>query len=125
MLDLGLRGAATLKLRLPWPPSACHPNARGHWAKTAKARKLLRTAWAYQARAQGARKIEADRLRVSLVFVPPDKRRRDLDGCLSAVKAGLDGLADVLGVDDSCWELAIAMDHERIGGVVEIEVAAA
>ena len=38
---------------------------------------------------------------LSIVFVAPDKRRRDLDGCLSAVKSALDGIARALQVDDS------------------------
>jgi crossover junction endodeoxyribonuclease RusA len=30
----------------------------------------------------------------------PDKRHRDADNCLAAAKAGLDGMADALGVND-------------------------
>ena len=37
---------------------------------------------------------------VSIVFVSPDKRHRDLDNCLAAAKAQLDGIADALGVND-------------------------
>jgi crossover junction endodeoxyribonuclease RusA len=29
-----------------------------------------------------------------------DKRHRDADNCLAAAKAGLDGMADALGVND-------------------------
>jgi crossover junction endodeoxyribonuclease RusA len=61
---------------------------------------------------------------VGLVFVPPDKRHRDADNMLAAMKAGLDGLADVLGVDDSRWRLAFEVDRSRIGGFVRVEVAA-
>ena len=38
---------------------------------------------------------------LSLVFMPPDKRKRDLDGLVSAAKAEIDGMAQALGVDDS------------------------
>lgn len=113
-----------MQLTLPWPSAACSPNARGHWSKTAKARKLLRQAWGWNAHHQGARRIQADRLRVSILFVPPDKRHRDIDNMLSACKGGLDGLADLLGVDDSKWEMAIAVDRERIRGWVEVKVEA-
>lgn len=37
---------------------------------------------------------------VSIVFVAPDRRHRDLDNCLAAAKSQLDGIADALGVND-------------------------
>ena len=37
------------------------------------------------------------------------------------MKSGLDGLADVLGVDDSAWSLSIAKADE-VGGMVKIQV---
>ena len=37
---------------------------------------------------------------VSIVFVAPDKRNRDLDNCLAAAKPQIDGIADALGVND-------------------------
>jgi crossover junction endodeoxyribonuclease RusA len=38
---------------------------------------------------------------VGLIYAPPDKRRRDTDGMLSACKSYLDGIADHIGLDDS------------------------
>lgn len=115
--------APLLKLTMPWPVMReLSPNWRGHWAGKAKAKKKLRDAWAGAALQQGARKITADALTVRLVFFPPDKRARDLDNLLASVKAGLDGLADVLGVDDSKWSLAISKAREP-GGFVVVEVA--
>lgn len=87
----------------------------------AKAKGRLRFNWAMLARSYGAKKIDAEALRVSLVFVPPDRRRRDLDNCLAACKAGLDGLADVLGVDDRHWSLVLAMGPGP-GGFVQVSV---
>lgn len=37
---------------------------------------------------------------VSLVFLMPDKRRRDIDGLLSSMKSALDGIALAIGTDD-------------------------
>ena len=37
---------------------------------------------------------------VHVAFFPPRKGRRDLDNCLASIKSGLDGVADVLCVDD-------------------------
>lgn len=108
---------------LPWPPSALSPNHRGHWAQLAKAKKAYRTECAWQAKAQGARRLTADRLAVSFTFYPPSRRRMDLDNAIARLKAGIDGLADVLGVDDSRWVMTFAMADE-VGGMVKVEVTA-
>lgn len=108
-------------ITLPWPPAALSPNARTHWSVLARAKKAYRAACAAQAQAQGARRIKADRLHLSLTFYPPTRRAYDLDNALARCKAGLDGLADVLGVDDSKWSLSIAKGDE-IGGMVKVLV---
>ncbi|MBO9680940.1 MAG: hypothetical protein J7556_22160 [Acidovorax sp.] len=74
-----------------------------------------------QALAQGACRVQATRLHLSLVFYPPSRRAFDLDNALARMKSGLDGLADVLGVDDRHWELTIKR-AEEIGGMVKVEV---
>lgn len=113
-----------LTLTLPWPPSKLSPNARhSHWAPLAQAKRRFRSACYITARSQGARRIDASKLAVTLTFVPPTRVRRDLDNCIASMKAGLDGLADVLGVDDSKWTLMAALDHEQIGGFVRVEVS--
>jgi len=35
-----------MKVMLPWPPTGLSPNARNHWAKTAKLKKQYREACA-------------------------------------------------------------------------------
>lgn len=45
-----------------------------------------------------------------------------MDNCIAAMKAGLDGLADVLGVDDSRWELVATIGEPRKGGAVAVTV---
>ena len=108
-------------LELPWPPKELSPNARLHWAKLAKAKKAYRAECAYLAIAQGIHKVEADKLHLSLTFFAPTRRAYDLDNALARMKAGLDGLADVLGVDDSKWSLSIARG-DKTGGSVVVEV---
>ena len=39
------------------------------------------------------------------------------------MKSGLDGLVDVLGVDDSRWKVSFEMAQE-VGGFVRVEVLA-
>ena len=106
---------------LPWPPSALSPNARQHWSRLSRAKKAYRNICACMAKEQGAQRIEADRLHLTITFVPPNRRAHDLDNCLARMKSGLDGLADVLGVDDKHWSLSIARADE-IGGMVKVEV---
>lgn len=103
---------------LPWPSRTLHPNSRPHWARRASAARAAREAARIMAKGLG--KIEADALRVTAVFSPPDNRRRDEDGMLSNIKAYLDGIADVIGVDDSKWQIAISSEMPRKGGNVRI-----
>ena len=112
-----------LSITLPWPPSALSPNARHHWRVHAKAKKAYREACSLTAMSQGATQVESDELAVALVFVPPNRRARDLDNCIAAMKSGLDGLADVLGVNDNRWTLTAVLDREQIGGFVRVSVS--
>ncbi len=112
-----------LTLTLPWPPTTLSPNARLHWAVLAKAKKTYREACAIVARQQGARPLGADALHLTLTFYAPTRREFDLDNALARMKAGLDGLADVLGVDDKHWSLTI-QKGVGVGGFVRVMVAA-
>lgn len=106
---------------LPWPPQNLSPNARLHWAALAKSKKAYRAACGLQARAQGAQAMKAERLKLEVTFFPPSKRRIDLDNCVARMKSGFDGLADVLGVDDSKWDMSFTM-AEQVGGMVKVLV---
>lgn len=117
-------GERLVKVMLPWPPVNLSPNARVHWTVLAKAKKAYREACAWTARAQGARRLDADKLHLSLVFYPPNRRAYDLDNALARMKSGLDGLADVLGVDDKHWSLSIDR-ADAVGGYVAVEVSRA
>lgn len=110
-------------LTLPWPPTGLSPNARTHWAKLAKLKKRYRHACAVTAQSQGARLIKAEKLHLGITFHAPTRRAFDLDNALARIKSGLDGLADVLGVDDSKWTLTIAKG-DSVGGFVRVEVLA-
>lgn len=114
----------TLTITLPWPPSALSPNARHtHWSQLAKAKRRYRAACHLEALAGHCRRMAADtRLHLHLTFVPPDRRRRDLDNLIASMKAGLDGIADALGVDDSRWRLTCAVDERAIGGMVRVAI---
>lgn len=113
-----------MNLVLPWPPKELSSNSRQHHMALSRAKKRYRQACAWTAKAQGAGRLEAEQLLVHLVFVPPDRRRRDDQNCMAAMKSGLDGLADVLGVDDSRWRTSYAMASD-VGGMVRVEVTPA
>lgn len=110
-------------IRLPWPPRELSPNARVHWRTyRAEARVYRQAAWALAMEA-GAQGIRADALSLAITFQPPNRARRDLDNCLAAIKAGLDGIADACGVDDSRWSLALTRGEPVKGGAVVISVS--
>ena len=112
-----------MRFVLPWPPMELSPNSRMHWAALAKAKKAYRQACAWQAKAQGAQKIEAESLSVTVEFHQPDKRRRDYDNMVASIKSGLDGVADAIGVPDDRWRVRFDFPA-TIGGMVVVTVAA-
>ena len=68
--------------------------------------------------------MQASGLHLTITFVPPTRRAFDLDNALARIKSGLDGLADVLKVDDKHWSLTIRKG-ETVGGFVEIQISPA
>ena len=112
-----------MQIELPWPPKELSPNARIHWAALARAKKAYRHACAVSARSQGLGRVDAQKLHLSLTFFAPTRRAYDLDNALARMKAGLDGLADVLAVDDSRWALHIERGDPVKGGRVVVEVS--
>lgn len=96
----------SLVIRLPYPDPRLMPN-RKHgkaWQSTAKAKADQKAAAEIctQAalQAAGPQLFEREHIPLSLLFLTPDKRHRDLDNLLAASKAILDGMAQALGVDD-------------------------
>lgn len=89
---------------LPWPARELSPNAsKRHWRSKQNA-KLE----AYRVAHQTARYVMRNcgplrlgRIYARLTLNPPDKRRRDLDNVLAALKPSLDGICAALGIDDS------------------------
>lgn len=61
-------------------------------------------------------------LHLRITFNPPDRRKRDLDNLLASIKSHLDGVADVIGVDDSKWGLTLVRGEVVKGGAVKVEV---
>lgn len=118
-----------LQFEVEWPPKQLSPNARGHWS--VKSRYARRYRAACHARAHNARlnalaagvKLQADhQFSLSLVFCPPDRRKRDDDNLVAAFKSGRDGIADALGIDDSQFVTTFRIGEAKKGGAVLVEV---
>lgn len=108
---------------LPWPPRQLSPNQRLHWSAVSKAKGRYRFACSTLMReALKGREVNADRLNVAFTFYPPDKRHRDTDNMIAAMKAGIDGMADALGVDDSKWRMSFEVAPD-VGGMVKVRIA--
>ena len=85
------------------PPKDLVPNrASGkHWGSLYKLKSDYRESSTWLAKSQlGDWKHNGNPIVLTLAFHMPDKRWRDADNCLAAAKAGIDGLADALMVND-------------------------
>ena len=109
-------------ITLLWPPRELHPNSRTHWAAKARTTKQYRAYAAAVTRRSGARVSGGGLIDVWIIFYPPSKARRDMDGMLSSIKAGLDGIADALEVDDCRFRPRIDLGDVQKGGVVKITI---
>lgn len=111
-------------LTLPWPHKDLSPNARKHRVAVAPIRKRARhdAGWLCKEAGLHFPHLAEKGLHLRITFCPPDRRRRDLDNMLASIKSHLDGVADVIGVDDSKWELTIRRGDVVKGGAVQIEV---
>lgn len=107
-----------MRIDLPWPPRGLWPNTRNHWAMTARAKRSYKvTAWTLTKQAGAVPGIN-----VAMLFCPPDKRRRDLDNMIAAMKAGIDGISDAIGIDDSRFVLSFAIGPVVANGAVIVTV---
>ena len=111
-------------IQLPWPDPKLSPNARLHWAIVYRAKAAYRdNCWA-MARAQNVPQLEEKvQYKIELRFVPPDRRQYDRDNLVARMKAGLDGLADALFIDDKQFaELTASVSADSVGGFVEVRI---
>lgn len=114
------------EILLPWPPRELHPNGRAHWGAKARYAKKQRAEAILLAKQAGYDKVDwpkEGRLCVWITGYARDRRRRDADGLLSSVKWALDGIADVMDVDDSRFvPLPFISNEVRKPPVVRIAV---
>jgi len=113
-----------LKIQLLYPPATLNPNGRNHWAAVARVRCLYRATCRVMTAGEKNRLgyKSASRPHVIITFHPPDKRKRDMDNMIAAFKAGQDGVADAIGVDDSKWVSSYRIGQPVKGGLVIVEI---
>jgi crossover junction endodeoxyribonuclease RusA len=114
-------------IELPFPPSVLNPNNKNgkHWATTNAAKAKYRNdCWVLAMQSSRGYVPPDGPIALRLTFVqPPNRRRADVDNLLASCKAGIDGLAAALKVDDSRFEpMTICRAFGRPGKVV-VEVA--
>lgn len=106
-----------MRIVYPWFPAELTPNARVHWAKRARAAKNYRRAWFLLTRASRAEVHCEGKIPLTVVFNPPNRRPRDLDNCIAAIKSGMDGLADALSVNDRRFRPTYDISEDIFGTV--------
>lgn len=103
-----------MKIVLSWPDSRLNPNnAKGtNWASRHKMRTAEREGAYWR-----TKEVIADTpdsvlaalaasasVALDITFVAPNKRPRDLDNLLAALKPALDGIAQAIGFDDRAFD---------------------
>lgn len=112
-----------LILTLPFPDSRLMPNRKNgkHWTSTQSAKEeARRIGYAAGKEAMGAYWKPKEGVGLTLVFCPPDRRKRDLDNLHAAMKHYLDGVCAALEIDDSRFR-PVLLDVgaiEKPGGVI-------
>jgi Holliday junction resolvase RusA-like endonuclease len=91
---------------LPFPHPGLSPNrSHGkHWSATSALRKTARQEAFILTKSLRPSVVGDGSVSLKITFVQPDKRQRDRDNLLSALKPSLDGIADALGINDSRFD---------------------
>ena len=116
---------------LPFPDKRLNPNnANGmHWSVTSGLRKKAKH-FGYVLGMEAAQKAgwhpHGQDVPLRITFEMPDRRLRDRDNLLAAMKASLDGVARALGIDDNQFEPVTLRRTYGLGpGAVHIEIGGA
>lgn len=120
-----------MKFTLPFPPKQLNPNKRLHWAIKRK------YTMAYRQECMGRvwRQLGLEALRdfrinhdgkfaFNVTFHKPDNRARDDDNVFASFKAGRDGIADAMQVDDNRFVANYRIGQNIKGGLVTVELEA-
>lgn len=112
-------------IALPWPPKELTPNfkRRKHWSAYRGPTKAYREQCAWLTKAKRVDVYTGELpIALTITFYPPDARRRDDDGMIGAFKAGRDGIADALGIDDRHFRPTYVVGDAVKGGAVMVTI---
>ena len=105
-----------MRIFLPYPYPALWPNKRPHWLEKYRATSAYR--FIAKSKSLGAK---VGPIRVT--FCPKPKGQvPDMDNCIAAFKAGQDGLADAMGVNDRDLIVTYEMGNRCKDGAVIVEI---
>lgn len=88
----------------------------------ARAKRAYRNDCFMQAKCQGAWIMKNGPKRVLLRFYPRTRNWPDWDNCIASFKAGLDGIKDAIGVDDSLFRIEFEV-LKQVGGMVKVSIS--
>ncbi len=112
-------------IELPWPLKELTPNfkRRSHWSAYRDQTKQYRADcfWLTEKVADRAFAPEG-KIPATIDFYPPDKRHRDDDNMIASFKAGRDGLADALQVNDRMLSPVYRFNDPVKGGKVVVTI---
>jgi len=118
----------TITITMPWPPKGLSPNVNLHFRPKAILKKAYRAIGLARA-TDAMRGLEpilcTGVLPVKVTFFPPDRRHRDDDNMVGALKSGRDGIADALGVNDRRFRCSYTVGEPCKGGAVLVEICPA
>lgn len=109
-------------IELPWPPKELSPNARIHFHAKGRAVKAYREQAYWLTKAAGLLAPAEGGIALRFDFHPPDKRKRDLDNMLASIKAGVDGIADALEVNDQRFGFWLSREEPVKDGKVVVSI---
>lgn len=88
-------GLPTYEIDLPWTAPPLNLNQRGHWQTRARKIREVRDAACILVKASPlGRSGPLGKVRVTLNYIPRDRRVRDVENPVSTLKACCDGLVD-------------------------------
>lgn len=96
---------------LHFPPVACNPNFHGarrtHWAakKSYRWECFVEARKAHFTKSTQCFRGTTGKVHLRIDFFPPPGVALDKDNCIASFKAGQDGIAEALGVDDGRFEV--------------------
>jgi crossover junction endodeoxyribonuclease RusA len=114
-------------ITLPWPRREVWPNFRNghHWrvyGPVVKAQRDDAAMMTLAAIMPTRPTFPEGKIPLEVNFYPPDRRKRDEDGCIGAFKSARDGIADALRVDDARFKALYFFHEPAKPGRIEVRI---